>query len=103
MTIFSIEIRAKAARHDVRARQLVRDILHIPLESLPSLLAVPAIATASSGLSSSRKLPSFAIRTANLYRITAAATFTTSQLDQLISHLLIDPVVQEAHVNGSPG
>ncbi len=77
MVILTIEVRAKAARHDVRARQLAREIVYT------------ITPTASSPLN---------IRTAQLYRLSVDETFTRSHLDTLISQLLIDPVVQEASV-----
>src|SRR5579883_1327753 len=77
VVILTIEVRAKATRHDVRARQLAREIVYT------------ITPTASSPLN---------IRTAQLYRLSVDETFTRSHLDTLISQLLIDPVVQEASV-----
>lgn len=76
MVILTIEVRAKAARHDVRARQLAQDITHTLISGIPSRLS---------------------IRTAQLYRLSVDETF--AHLDTLISQLLIDPVVQEAFVS----
>src|SRR5579884_4457202 len=68
VVILTIEVRAKAARHDVRARQLAREIVYT------------ITPTASSPLN---------IRTAQLYRLSVDETFTRSHLDTLISQLLI--------------
>src|SRR5579884_3895036 len=45
VVILTIEVRAKAARHDVRARQLAREILQLPIPGLP-LPAAPPLSTA---------------------------------------------------------
>ncbi len=82
MTVYQIEVRAVAERHDVQAQRLAREILHIPLARLPSLAA---ISTNSTPLT---------IRTAQLYRL--IGTLTTSQIDQLTKQLLVDAVIQEA-------
>ncbi len=112
MVILTIEVRAKAARHDVRARQLAREILQLPISGLPLPAAPPAIPatpfssvhpTGSSPATSSSSVPltastSLTIRTAQLYRLSVDDTFSRAHLDTLISQLLIDPVVQEAFV-----
>ncbi len=84
MTIFQIEVRARTEQHDVRATQLVREILHLPLKHLPSLAAI------------STSTPPLYIRTAQLYILTG--NLTPTQIDQLIQQLLVDPVVQEANL-----
>ncbi len=80
MTFYTIEIRAVAERYDVHARQLAREIAHLPVQSLASLAAISQ--------------PPLRIRTAQLYLLTG--NLSTSQLDQLTQHLLTDAVVQEA-------
>jgi phosphoribosylformylglycinamidine (FGAM) synthase-like enzyme/phosphoribosylformylglycinamidine (FGAM) synthase PurS component len=82
VTVYQIEVRAVAGRHDVQAQRLAREILHIPLARLPSLAAIPTNSTP------------LTIRTAHLYRL--IGTLTTSQIDQLTKQLLVDTVIQEA-------
>ncbi len=77
MINLTIEVRAKAARHDVRAQQLSREIVH----NLTSVASSP-----------------LNIRTAQLYRLSFDDTFTHPHLETLISQLLIDPVVQEVSI-----
>jgi phosphoribosylformylglycinamidine synthase subunit PurSL len=81
VTTYQVEVRAVTERHDVQARRLAREILHIPLTRLPSLAALPTSA------------PPLTIRTSHLYFLTG--TLTALQIDQLTSQLLIDPVIQE--------
>jgi len=123
VVILTIEVRAKAARHDVRARQLAREILQLPIPGLPlpaapplstALPAPPAVpdtsfssvhltgsspATTSGGNVTPTVTSPLNIRTAQLYRLSVGETFTSTHLDTLISQLLIDPVVQEASVS----
>jgi phosphoribosylformylglycinamidine synthase len=80
VTFNKIEIRAATERHDVHARQLVREISHLPIQALPSLAAISQ--------------PALSIRTAQLYLLTG--NLSTTQLDQLTQQLLTDPVVQES-------
>jgi len=82
VTIFHIEVRAKEGPHDVRAYQLAREIVFLPQANLPSLHAITA---------SSHPLT---LHTAQLYLLTG--TLSSNDIDQLIAHLLVDPVVQEA-------
>ena len=82
VTIFQIEVRAKARSHDGRADQLARDILFLPQASLPSLNAIT---------SSSQPLT---LHTTQLYLLTG--TLSSSDIDQLIAQLLVDPVIQVA-------
>src|SRR6266568_4331400 len=37
VTVFTLEVRASSERFDVHARQLVRDILQLPRQQLPSV------------------------------------------------------------------
>ncbi|GCE04973.1 phosphoribosylformylglycinamidine synthase subunit PurL [Dictyobacter aurantiacus] len=82
MTLYQIEVRAVADRHDVHAHQLVHEILQLPTKHLPSLAELSA------------DTPQPTLRTAQLYRI--QGDLSTAQIDQLIQQLLVDPVVQEA-------
>lgn len=86
MTVQYIEVRAVSEQHDVRASRLAREILQLAPQRLPSLAAI--INT------------SLHIRTAALYHL--AGTFEPSQLDRLISQLLVDSVVQVASVVEQP-
>ncbi len=88
MTVFQIEVRANAEQYDVQAQQLARQILHLPRTHLPSLSSISATSTPLN------PLPLLTIRTAQLYRLTG--NLTSTQVDHLISQLLVDPVVQEA-------
>ena len=81
MTFFQIEVRAIYEQHDMHAYKLVREILQLSAQQLPSLAEISA---ASSPLS---------IRTAQLYHLSGA--LSSSQLEQLTRQLLVDPVVQE--------
>jgi len=73
-------------QHDVRASRLAREILQLAPQRLPSLAAIVNT--------------SLHIRTAALYHL--AGTFDPSQLDRLISQLLVDSVVQVASVVEQP-
>jgi len=86
VTSYLIEIRASSQRHDIYARKLAREILHLPAKHLPSLAQIIAVQD---------KEP-FVLHTAQLYYI--SANLNSIQLDQLIQQLLVDPVVQEAQV-----
>jgi phosphoribosylformylglycinamidine synthase len=83
--MYQIEVRASSEQYDVHARQIIREILHLPTKQLPSLANITA--TISSP---------FFFRTTQLYRI--SGSLATSQLDQLATQLLSDPIVQETHV-----
>ncbi|MFL5625392.1 MAG: phosphoribosylformylglycinamidine synthase subunit PurL, partial [Ktedonobacteraceae bacterium] len=76
--------RAKAEQHDVQAQRLARDIIHLPPALLPSDISI-----------SNTQSP-FTLRTAQLYYV--KGNLTSAHIDQLISQLLVDPVIQEAHV-----
>jgi phosphoribosylformylglycinamidine synthase II len=82
VTFHQIEIRASSPRYDVYAHQLAREILQLPIAQLPSLEAI---------FSGS---PPLTVHSAQLYRI--SGNLESSQLDQLVTQLLVDPVVQEA-------
>jgi phosphoribosylformylglycinamidine synthase subunit PurSL len=84
VAFYFIEVRAVSSQHDMHARKLARDILHLPEHQLPSL---SAITTSQSPLT---------LRTAQLYQITG--NLNSSQIDQLTRQLLVDPVVQEARI-----
>ncbi len=88
MTVFHIEIRAKAEPHDVQAHRLAREIVFLPQASLPSLNAIVA---------SPHPLT---IHTAQLYLLTG--NLSPHEIDQLITQLLTDPVVQEAQSTMTP-
>src|SRR2546421_1367981 len=90
VTVFQIEVRAIAEQHDVQAHRLAREILFLP--QLPSLNTIAAHQT---------PLTSPSIRTAQLYHLTG--NLNTNQIDQLITNLLVDPVVQEASLTGEAG
>ena len=80
MTLQYIEVRAVLEQHDVQAQRLARKIVQLSPHRLPSLAPLSDI-------------PLY-IRTAALYRL--SGTLTPLQLDQLITQLLVDPVIQEA-------
>ncbi len=82
MTTQYIEVRAVSEQHDVQAHRLARKIVQLSPHRLPSLAPLSDI-------------PLY-IRTAFLYRLTG--TLIPPQRDQLISQLLVDPVIQEASV-----
>ena len=82
MTTQYIEVRAVSERHDVLAHRLARKIVQLSPHRLPSLASLSAI-------------PLY-IRTAFLYHL--SGTLNPLQKDQLISQLLVDPVIQEAFV-----
>ena len=86
MTIFQIEVRARSEQHDTQAHRLAREIIHLPLKQLPSLNTIVAI----------QKHP-LSIRTAQLYLL--SGKLFPANVDQLITNLLVDPVVQEAHIS----
>lgn len=87
MKRYQIEVRASSAQHDVQARQLARDIIHLPPKHLPSLGEI--LGTPSP----------LHLRTAQLFRI--SGSLNTQQLDQLVQQLLLDPVIQEAYTAAS--
>ncbi|GAC1398283.1 MAG: phosphoribosylformylglycinamidine synthase subunit PurL [Ktedonobacteraceae bacterium] len=82
MTVHYIEVRAVLEQHDVQAHRLARQIIQLSPHRLPSLASLSTTP--------------LSIRTAFLYRL--SGTLDASQLDQLISQLLVDPVIQEALV-----
>ncbi|GAC1434468.1 MAG: phosphoribosylformylglycinamidine synthase subunit PurL [Ktedonobacteraceae bacterium] len=82
MTIQYIEVRAVSEQHDTQAHRLAREIVQLSphrLSSLASLSDTP-----------------LSLHTASLYCLTG--TLNPSQTDQLITQLLVDPVIQEAFV-----
>lgn len=85
MTLYLIEVRAIAERHDGHAHQLAREILQLPTSHLPSLAQM-------------FDAP-LHIRTAQLYRL--SGNLNPSQLNQLTRQLLVDPVVQEPLITAS--
>ncbi|HEU5229183.1 MAG TPA: phosphoribosylformylglycinamidine synthase subunit PurL [Ktedonobacteraceae bacterium] len=87
MTSYLIEIRASSQRHDIYARKLAREILHLSAMHLPSLMKI---------IADKEKEP-FILHTALLYYI--SGDLDPIQLDQLIQQLLVDSVVQEARVS----
>lgn len=86
MTSYLIEIRASSQRHDIYARKLAREILHLPAKHLPSLAKIVAV----------KDKEPFALHTAQLYHL--SGNLSSTQLNQLIGQLLVDPLVQEAQV-----
>ncbi|MHB8599588.1 MAG: phosphoribosylformylglycinamidine synthase subunit PurL [Ktedonobacteraceae bacterium] len=93
VTVFEIEVRAIAERHDVKARQLAREIIHLPAGAN---LITPARLSPTTDATSAEETPitPLLLRTAQLYRLTG--NVTPLQIDQLRKQLLVDPVVQEA-------
>ena len=86
MTIYQIEVRAKSEQHDAQAHRLAREIIHVSHQQLPSLHAITA----------NQKSP-LPLRTAQLYHLTG--NLTPTQIDQLMTNLLADPVIQEARLS----
>ncbi len=82
MTVYSIEVRAVSERHDTQAQRLAREIMQLSPQGLPSLASL-----SDTPLS---------LSTVSLYHLTG--TLDSPQLDQLLSQLLVDPVIQEAFV-----
>ncbi len=82
MTVQYIEVRAVSERHDVQAHRLAREIVQLSPHRLPSLASLS-------------DTPLY-IRTAFLYHL--SGTLNPFQTDQLITQLLVDPVIQEAFV-----
>src|SRR5690242_7015285 len=95
VTGYQIEVRAIEERHDVLAHRLVREILQLTIYHLPSLAAI-----LNANRSTDPPPPPFRIRTAHLYRL--VGNISASQLDQLTSQLLVNPVVLEVHATGYP-
>ncbi|GCE10748.1 phosphoribosylformylglycinamidine synthase subunit PurL [Tengunoibacter tsumagoiensis] len=87
MTLYQIEVRANAEQHDVHAHQLAHEIGQLPTRHLSSLAEI------SAGGSQPK------LRTAQLYRLSGQLSAT--QLAQLTEQLLVDAVVQEAHITPS--
>ncbi len=84
MAFYFIEIRAVSSQYDIQARKLAHDIIHLPVDLLPSLSVINA-----------NQSP-LTLRTAQLYQITG--NLSPSHIDQLTRQLLVDPVVQEARI-----
>ena len=84
MSLYQIDVRAKAEQYDILAQQVAREILKLPGKYLPSLAAI-----------SSSPSP-LTISTSQLYYLTGQLTPT--QIDQLTRQLLTDPVTQEAEL-----
>ena len=82
MTVYSIQVRAILPQHDVQAHRLAREIIQLSPQGLPSLASL-----SDTPLS---------LSTASLYHL--SGTLDSPQLDQLLSQLLADPVIQEAFV-----
>jgi phosphoribosylformylglycinamidine synthase len=88
VTFYQIEVRARSKGYDVLAQQVTREIMLLPRKNLPSLTQISA---STSPLT---------IRTSQLYYLTGQLSPT--QIDQLTSQLLIDPVTQEAELAQKP-
>src|SRR5260370_26372914 len=86
--MYQIEVRATSEEYDVHAHQLAREIVALPTRQVPSLAAISASTSP------------LVIRTAQLYYLTG--NLTPSQVKQLTSQLLIDPVIQEADMSQQP-
>ncbi|HEX7737512.1 MAG TPA: phosphoribosylformylglycinamidine synthase subunit PurL [Ktedonobacteraceae bacterium] len=84
MNFYFIEVRAVSSPHDREAHKLARDIIHLPVDQLPSLSVID-----------SSQSP-LTLRTAQLYQI--SGSLAPSQVDQLTRQLLVDSVVQEARI-----
>ena len=82
MTVYSIQVRAISPQHDVQAHRLAREIMQLSPQGLPSLASL-----SDTPLS---------LSTASLYLL--SGTLDSPQLDQLLSQLLADPIIQEAFV-----
>jgi len=95
VTVFEIEVRAIEARHDVKALQLAREIIHLPVGAR-FITPAPALSSPTANASTTAETPSILglLRTAQLYRL--SGNITPIQVDQLRKQLLVDPVVQEA-------
>ena len=88
VTLYQIEVRANAEQYDIQAQQVAREILKLPRIYLPSLAAL------------STSLSPLSISTSQLYYLTGQLTST--QIDQLIQQLLLDPVTQEIELSQKP-
>jgi phosphoribosylformylglycinamidine synthase len=88
VALYQIEVRAILEQYDVQTQQVVREIQLLPRKYLPSLAP---ISSSTSPLT---------VRTSQLYDLTGKLTPT--QIDQLTSQLLIDPVTQEAELSQKP-
>ncbi len=93
VTVFEIEVRAIEERHDVKARQLAREIIHLPAGANFINPALPSPTTDATSTEETPTTP-LLLRTAQLYRL--IGNVTPLQIDQLRKQLLVDPVVQEA-------
>jgi phosphoribosylformylglycinamidine synthase len=84
VNFYAIEVRAGASQYDSQARTLLGDIMHLPVDRLPSLSAL--IASQST----------LTLHTARLYHLTGQLSPT--QIETLTRQLLVDPVVQETRI-----
>ncbi len=89
MTIFLVEVQAVSKQYDVQAEKLTRQIQLLPNRYLPSLAS---IATSAIPLT---------VRTAQLYYLTGK--LASSEIEQFIAQLLVDPVIQKATLSSSAG
>jgi len=96
LTIIQIEVRAKSEQHDAQAHRLAREIIYLPLKQLPSL---SAIVTSQAGHDTAGPYSPLSLHTAQLYRLTG--NLSSINIDQLITNLLIDPVIQEARISST--
>lgn len=79
--IYLVEVRAASKQYDVQAQKLAREIVLLPNIHFPS----NAISATS-----------LTVRTAQLYYLTGK--LASSEIEQLIEQLLVDPVVQDAAI-----
>jgi phosphoribosylformylglycinamidine synthase subunit PurSL len=77
VTTYTIEVRAIAERYDILAQQVARELLLLPTLN--------------------RGKTGYHIRSAQLYHLTGSLSPT--DIDQLTSHLFIDPVTQQATIS----
>src|SRR5712692_2280011 len=89
VTIFLVEVQAVSKQYDVQAEKLTRQIQLLPNRYLPSLAS---IATSAIPLT---------VRTAQLYYLTGK--LASSEIEQFIAQLLVDPVIQKATLSSSAG
>ncbi len=99
MTIIQIEVWAKSEQHDAQAHRLAREIIYLPLKQLPSLSAIVASQAGHDTPGLYSPLSPLTLHTAQLYRLTG--NLSSINIDQLITNLLIDPVIQEARISSS--
>jgi phosphoribosylformylglycinamidine synthase II len=84
VTIYLVEVRAASKQYDVQAQKLSLEIELLPNIYFPSLASIATSATP------------LTVRTAQLYYLTGK--LASSEIEQLIEQLLVDPVVQEAAI-----